>query len=168
MRFAPAAAALSLALAMTASVSSGAGRDPEPRAAVLIAKGQASLSAGDIQDAIDSFEAALAVDPGYTPLLLRLAEAARADGLQGKAITYYREALAREPRNFEAMAGEGEALVERGALEKARANLAKLESLCGKDCIETNILATRIAASTAARVKTADATLAAKPETQQN
>ena len=168
MRFAPAAAAMSLALAMTASVSNGAGRDPEPRAAALIAKGQSSLSAGDIQGAIDSYEAALAVDPGFTPILLRLAEAARADGLQGKAISYYREALTREPRNFEAMAGEGEALVERGAMEKARANLAKLESLCGKSCIETNILATRIAAGAPPQVKTAEAKLPERQPTQQN
>lgn len=159
MRFAPVAAALSLALAMTASVSSGAERAPEPRAAALIAKGQAALAAGDVQQAIDSYEAALAIDPGYNPLLLRLAEAARADGLQGKAIRYYREALTREPRNFAAMAGEGEALVERGAMDKARANLAKLESLCGKGCKETTALTARIAAGPPAKVKTAEAVL---------
>jgi len=159
MRFAPAAAALSLALALTASVSWGAGRSPVPHAAALIAEGDASLRQGDIQGAIDSYEAALAVDPGYSPVLLKLAEAARKDGLQGKAITYYREALTRDPHDFSAMAGEGEALVERGALDKARGNLAKLESLCGKSCAQSVALSAAIAAGPKPRIQTAEATL---------
>ena len=145
MRFAPAAAALSLALALTASVSWGAQRDPSPRAAVLIAQGQASLDAGDTQAAIDAYEAALTVDPAYTPVLIRLAEAARQEQLQGKAIRYYREALTRDPGNFAAMSGEGAALVEKGAIERARRNLAQLESLCGSGCQETRSLANAIA-----------------------
>ena len=159
MRFAPAAAALSLALALTASVSWGAQRDPSPRAAVLIAQGQASLDAGDTQAAIDAYEAALTVDPAYTPVLIRLAEAARQEQLQGKAIRYYREALTRDPGNIAAIAGEGEALVEKGALEKARLNLAKLESLCGASCPETQTLSATIAAGPPARVQTAEAVL---------
>ena len=134
MRFAPAAAALSLALVMTASASLGADREPAPRAAMLIAEGRAALEAGDTQVAIDSFEAALTVDPAYTPIFLELARAARSDDLQGKAIRYYREALVRDPGNLAAISGEGAALVEKGAVAKARLNLAKLESLCGEAC----------------------------------
>jgi tetratricopeptide (TPR) repeat protein len=159
MRFAPAAAALSLALAMTSSVGWAGDDAPTPRAAVLIAEGEAALAQGDTQGAIDAFEAALAVDPGHTPIFLRLAEAARADSLQGKAIRYYREALTREPRNLAAIAGEGEALVEKGAIEKARGSLAKLESLCGQSCAETQQLNARIAAGPPARVQTAEAVL---------
>ena len=156
MRFAPAAAALSLALAMTASVSVGQERDPAPRAAMLIAQGEASLESGDTQAAIDAFEAALTVDPGYTPIFLNLAEAAREEKLQGKAIRYYREALERDPDNLAAMAGEGEALAEKGALEKARLSLAKVQSLCGDSCPETLALANAIAAGARAQVVTAE------------
>ncbi|QFT78071.1 tetratricopeptide repeat protein [Erythrobacter sp. THAF29] len=152
MRFAPAAAALSLALVMTASVTSAGDREADPRAAALIVEGQALLNAGDTQGAIDAFEAALAVDPGYTPIFLNLAEAARQDGLQGKAIKYYREALARDPNNFAAISGEGEALVEKGALEKAKRNLSRLESLCGANCPETVALQSSIAAGPPARL----------------
>ncbi len=159
MRFAPAAAALSLALAVTSSVGWAESREPTPRAGVLIAEGRALLDEGDIQAAVDAFEAALAVDPGYTPIFLDLARAARADRLQGKAIRYYREALTREPRNLAALAGEGEALVEKGAVEKARGNLAKLESLCGKTCRETQDLSATIAAGPPPRVQTAEAVL---------
>jgi tetratricopeptide (TPR) repeat protein len=153
MRFAPAAAALSLCLAMTASITSaGRGDAPDPRAAVLIAQGQAALNAGETQSAIDAFEAALAVDPGHTPIFIELAEAARRSGLQGKAIGYYREALERDPGNFAAISGEGAALVEKGALEKAKRNLARLQSLCGDNCPETVALQSRIASGIPARL----------------
>ncbi|MFY7745729.1 MAG: tetratricopeptide repeat protein [Erythrobacter sp.] len=153
MRFAPAAAALSLCLAMTASISvAGEQADADPRAAALIAQGQALLAAGDADAAIDAFEAALAVDPGYTPIFIDLAEAARQQGLQGKAIRYYRDALERDPGNFAAISGEGAALVEKGALEKAKKNLAKLQSLCGDSCPETVALQSSIARGVPARL----------------
>ncbi len=168
MRFAPAAAALSLALALTASVSYGADRDPDPRAGVLIAEGRAALSQGDTQGAIDAFEAALAVDPGHTAIFLDLARAARTEELQGKAIGYYREALVRDPGNLAAIAGEGGALAEKGAIEKARANLAKLESLCGAGCPQTQELASAIAAGPRERVLTAEVVLPETKVTQAN
>lgn len=164
MRFAPAAAALSLALAMTASVSIGQERDPDPRAGVLIAEGKSALNAGDTQGAIDAFEAALAVDPGYTPVFVLLAEAARSDGLQGKAIRYYREAIDRDPGNLAAIAGEGEALAEKGALDKARLNLAKVQSLCGDSCPETLELAAAIDKGVQTPVMTAEASVPAQPQ----
>lgn len=164
MHFAPAAAALSLVLAMTASVSVGQDRDPDPRAGMLIAEGQAALRTGDTQAAIDSFEAALAVDPGYTPIFVDLAEAARQDELQGKAIRYYREALDRDPGNIAAIAGEGAALAEKGATEKARLNLAKVQSLCGDSCPETRELAAAIAAGPHTPVLTAEANVEPQPQ----
>ncbi|HSF12264.1 MAG TPA: tetratricopeptide repeat protein [Erythrobacter sp.] len=153
MRFAPAAAALSLCLAMSASVlSAGGGDKPDPRAAALLAQGQAALNAGETQAAIDAFEAALSVDPGYTPIFVALGEAARQSGLQGKAIRYYREALARDPGNFAAISGEGSALLEKGAVEKAKRNLATLQSLCGDTCPETVALQGTIARGVPARL----------------
>ena len=62
-------------------------------------------------------------------------------GLQGKAIHYYRGALERDPNNLAALSGEGEALLEKGAVEKARRKLAQLESLCGTSCSQTQQLA---------------------------
>ena len=144
MRYTPAALALSLLAAVTASVSLGADRQPDPRAAALVAEGRSLLAQGQVQPAIDSFEAALAIDPAHTPIYLDLAEAARAQGLQGKAIHYYREALERDPDNLAAISGEGEALLEKGAVEKARRNLAQLQSMCGDTCTETRELAAAI------------------------
>jgi tetratricopeptide (TPR) repeat protein len=157
MRYTPAAVALSLALAVTASVGYSAEREPDPRAAALVAEGRSELGMGEFQAAVDSFEAALAIDPAYTPIYLDLAEAARKQGLQGKAIHYYREALEREPENLAAISGEGEALLEKGAVEKARRNLAKLESMCGGECEETRQLAAALQRGPQPRVLTAEA-----------
>jgi tetratricopeptide (TPR) repeat protein len=148
MRFTPAVVALSLLAAVTASVSYGAAHEPDPRAAALVAEGQSALRAGQVQAAIDAFEAALTIDPAYTAIYLDLAEAARREGLQGKAIHYYLETLERDPKNFAAISGEGEALLEKGAVEKARRNLAQLESMCGDDCAETRQLAAALARGT--------------------
>jgi tetratricopeptide (TPR) repeat protein len=158
MRFAAPALALSLAVAVTASVAVSADRQPNPRAAALVAQGKGQLAAGQVQPAIDSFEAALAVDPGYTAVYLQLGEAARREGLQGEAIHYYRLALERDPNNLAAISGEGEAMLEKGAIEKAKRNLAKLQSLCGGTCAETRQLAAAIQAGPPKQpVLTADA-----------
>jgi len=107
--------------------------------------------------AIDAFEAALVVDPGYNNVYVDLADAARADGLQGKAIHYYREALERDPDNLSAISGEGAALAEKGAMDNARNNLARLEEMCGATCKETVELAAAIEAGPVERVMTAEA-----------
>lgn len=168
MRFAAPAVALSLALALSASMGTAAPREADPRAVALVAEGRAALTAGDAQRAIDAFEAALAVDPGHTVVYLELAEAARREGLQGKAIGYYRVALAREPDNLAAISGEGAALAEKGAIEKARKNLARLESLCGDGCAETKQLASAIARGPKERVLTAEAVMPDAQVTQSN
>lgn len=157
MRYTPAAVALSLLVAVSASVGHGADREADPRASALIAEGRSELASGQTQAAVDSFEAALAIDPAYTPTYLELAEAARQQGLQGKAIHYYREALEREPNNLAAISGEGEALLEKGAVEKARRNLAQLESMCGGQCNETRQLAAAIQRGPQQAVLTAEA-----------
>lgn len=160
MRYAPAAAALSLALALSASVGFAGPREAKPGAATLIAQGEAALKAGDTQGAVDAFEAALAVDPGYTRTLLHLAAAARASGMQGKAIRYYREAQEREPRNIEALAGEGAALAEKGALAKAKEKLAQVEKACGKNlCAPAQSLTAAIERGPAIRIQTAEAAI---------
>lgn len=158
MRFAPAGLALSLAFALTASMGHSAPPQVlDPRAASLVTQGRAALTAGNADAAIDAFEAALAIQPGATAITLDLAEATRRQGLQGKALHYYREALERDPQNLVAISGEGAALVEKGAVEKARRNLTRLQGLCGEACPQTRDLAAMIARVGAERVVTAEA-----------
>ena len=162
MRYTPAALALSLLVAVTSSVGFSAAPKPlDPRASALISQGRAELSAGRVDAAVDSYEAALTVQPGSIPILLDLAEATRRQGMQGKALHYYREALKTEPANLLALSGEGAALAEKGAIEKARRNLARLQGLCGSNCEATRELTAAIAKGPAPRVVSAEAV---KPE----
>lgn len=158
MRFTPAGLALSLAFALAASAGQGAPTQPlDPRAAQLLVQGRAALAANNVDGAIDAFEAALAVQPGAAAVSLALADATLRQGMQGKALHYYREAIERDPRNFAAIAGEGQALLEKGAIEKARRTLLRLQQACGPNCAETRQLAAAIARGPAERVVTAEA-----------
>lgn len=158
MRYAPVSIALSLLATVSASVGYSQSSAPlDGRAASLQAQARSALAAGDADRAIDGLEAALAIAPGHPQLVLDLAEAARAQGMQGKALHYYRTVLEREPQNLTALAGEGATLAEKGALEKARRNLARLEGLCGSGCVATRVVAMAIARGPAPRVVTAEA-----------
>jgi len=158
MRYAPVALALSLVIGVTGSMGVAKNSAPaDPRVATLLKEGRAALARGDASGATDHFETALVIDPANNAALLGLADAARRDGLQGKAIHYYREVLSREPNNVVAISGEGGAMVEKGALEKARRNLSRLEGLCGKGCAETAELSAAIARGPAPKVVSAEA-----------
>ena len=160
MRFYPAALALSLLAGVTASMGTAKSVDPvDPRAQALLQTGRQFLAQGRLSEATDQFEAALTIEPGYVGTFLALGEAARRDGLQGKAIHYYRIALNRDPNNLAALSGEGGALLEKGAVEKARRNLARLEGLCGKGCPETQELSALIARGPQPTVLSAEAVL---------
>ena len=167
MRYAPAAAALSLIVAVGASTGRSAEPPLNPHAAALAAAGSAALSAGNTATATDDFEAALTLNPGASALVLDLAQAARMDGMQGKALHYYRLVLARDPQNLDALAGEGGALAEKGATEKARARLAQLQGLCGSDCAQSRGLAAVIERAGQPQVLTAEA-VKPKPEVSAN
>jgi Flp pilus assembly protein TadD len=168
MRYTPVAVALSLVVAVSSSVLQSAPNEAlDPRAASLLAQGRTELSAGRNEAAVDAFEAALTVQPGNAQILVELASATRRLGMQGKAIHYYREALEIDPRNFAAIAGEGGAMAEKGATEKANRNLARLKSLCGNDCAEARQLAAVIARGPAPKVVTAEA-VTPKPIVSEN
>lgn len=157
MRYAPAAAALSLVVAVSASTSFSATPPVplDPRAAQLVKDGRDALAGGDTETAIGDYESALAIQPGHVTILLSLAEASRREGMQGKALRYYRLALAADPDNQYAIAGEGEALVEKGAVEKARRNLARLQQLCGS-CAPAKQLGAAITKGPAPQMVSAD------------
>ncbi len=168
MRYYPAALALSLLAGLSASVGYSAPTQAvDPRVTALIARGQVELDAGRIDTAIDNYEAALAIQPGNVPVLLELAKASRRSGLQGKALHYYRLALANEPQNVIAISGEGAALAEKGALDRARRNLTRLRGLCGEDCEATRALASAIDKGPAPRVITAQ-TIKPEPVISEN
>ena len=113
---------------------------------VLVRLGELDAkAAGNLEGANDALESALAVDPRNREAFVVLAEIARGRGLPGKAIRLYREALALEPNDVAALRGQGEAMVAKGAVEKARANLERIRTICKTACADANLLAAAIA-----------------------
>lgn len=97
-------------------------------------QGEALYSAGKFNEATDSLETALAVDPRNRAAFVSLARVAERQKLFGKAIRLTSKALLLEPNDTSALAVQGEAMVELGALARAQANLQKLKTLCPKGC----------------------------------
>ena len=117
----------------------------DAKSIALLQQGRAAQAAGNLDGATDAFESSLAVDPRNRQAFVALAEIARTRGLPGKAIRFYREALLLEPNDLSALRGQGEAMVAKGAVERARENLAKIKTICAGQCNDANVLAAAIA-----------------------
>lgn len=166
MRFSPTAIVLALALATVSS--SGETQKPDdqidPRSVALLTQGQAALKAGNAAGAEDLLETALAVDPRNRAAYVALGRSAAAQGLPGKAVRFYREALALDPNDTTALSGQGAALVDRGAVARARDNLARIKTICKGDCPPAQSLAAAIAKGPPPAVVTAQATTTVPPK----
>ena len=149
-------AAISFALLVTATSVSAQGDDViKPISLKLTASGEAALAASKPVEAAEDFETALAVDPRNRMAFIGLARAAQQQGLTGKAVKYYREALQIEPNDLVALEGQGQALVARGARARAQANLDRIKLLCKGDCAPAKRLQTAISAAPAQTVAAA-------------
>ena len=116
-----------------------------PRSIELMHQGQAALGAGKLEDAQNSLETALAVDPRNRWAYVDLARVAEKQRLFGKAIRMTSKALLIEPNDLDAIAVQGEAMVEMGASARAQENLQKLQTICGaKGCPQTAQLSAAI------------------------
>lgn len=155
-------AGLILASMPVASDAQRADSDIIPLSATLQKQGEQAQHAGNLDAAVDLYESALAADPRNRSAIIAMAQVARAQGLPGKAIGLYREALLLEPNDVVALTGQGEALADRGALELAREKLADAQRVCGAKCPQVAALEKAIAAGDQKRVVAAEA-IAPKP-----
>lgn len=116
-----------------------------PKSVQLMHQGQASMTAGRLEEAENLLETALAVDPRNRWAYVDLARVAEKQHLFGKAIRMTNKALIMEPNDPDAIAVQGEAMVEMGATARAQANLQKLQQVCGaKGCPQVAQLSTAI------------------------
>jgi Tfp pilus assembly protein PilF len=104
----------------------------QPKSVELQHQGKELLNAGKFEQAEDALETALAVDPRNRWAFVDLARVAEKQHLFGKAIRMTNKALALEPNDPDAIAVQGEAMVEMGATARAQVNLQKLQTLCAK------------------------------------
>jgi tetratricopeptide (TPR) repeat protein len=148
MRLSPFVLCLGLA-ASTLSVAV-VGQRPDdqiaPKSVELMKQGETLLAQGKYVEADDALETALAVDPKNRAAFTVMARVAIKEKLFGQAIHLTNKALLLEPTDRDALAVQGEAMVELGALPRAKENLAKLQQLCGNaGCPELAVLSTAIA-----------------------
>jgi Tfp pilus assembly protein PilF len=148
--------ALSAAIILATVGSAGFTQKPDdridPRSMSLTQQAQALNGQGRYLEATDLLETALAIDPRNRQAYIGLARAAQGEKLPGKAVKFYYEALQLEPNDLEALEGQGEALVQRGAVERAKANLTRIRSLCKNACPQAETLAAAIAKGPPAEV----------------
>ena len=117
-----------------------------PKSAELLKQGETLLAQGKLVEADDALETALVVDPKNRSAFTVMAKVAIKQKLYGQAIRLTNKALALEPTDRDAIATQGEAMVELGALPRAKENLAKLQKLCGTaGCPQVAVLSTAIA-----------------------
>jgi tetratricopeptide (TPR) repeat protein len=146
MRFTPASIALAVVLTTVSSVGLSQKPDSQisPQSVEWQKAGEAARRSGNLDGATDALESALAIDPRNRTAYVELAEVARAQGLQGKAIRLYKEALLLDPTDIAALSGQGEAMMEKGAVTSAKDVLAKAQALCKGDCAPVGKLAAAI------------------------
>jgi Tfp pilus assembly protein PilF len=147
MRLTPIAISAGIVLATMASAGFGQRADDriDARSVALTQQGMALVGQGRWLEATDLFESALAVDARNRQAYIGLAKAAQGEKLPGKAVKFYYEALQLEPNDVNALAGQGEALVQRGAVERAKRNLDRIKTLCHSTCPQVTTLAAAIA-----------------------
>ena len=105
-----------------------------PKSAELQRLAREAVAAGKLETAEDLLETALAVDPRNRGAFVDIARVAEKQHLFGKAIRMTSKALALEPNDLDAIAVQGEAMVELGATARAQANLQKLQAICKGGC----------------------------------
>ena len=136
MRLLPRAIVAGLAATLLASPVVGQRPDDQinPRSVELLKVGETHLAAGRFKEADDALETALAVDPRNRAAFVALAEVALKQKLFGQSIRFARKALE----------VQGEAMVELGAVPRARQNLARIQKLCPNGCAQVAELSAAI------------------------
>ena len=125
-----------------AAILTGAAWSQQPDSQILSRStefqkiGEKQLAAGNFKEAEDALETALAVDPRNRAAFVDMGRVALHQKLFGKSIRLTNKALQLEPNDVDAIAVQGEAMVELGALPRAKANLAKLQHLCPSGCAQ--------------------------------
>lgn len=132
------------AMAATPVASQKADDQLHPKSVELLRQGEALLAAGKFTEADDALETALAVDPRNRAAFVVMARVAQKQKLFGQAIRFTNKALALEPRDRDALAVQGEAMVELGAVPRAKDNLVKLQKLCPSGCQQLAVLSAAI------------------------
>ncbi len=160
--------ALSAAIMVATLASAGFSQKPDnqidPRSVALTQQAEAQNAEGHYSQARDLLESALAVDPRNRGAYIGLAHSAQGEKMFGEAIKFYFDALKLEPNDVNALAGQGDALVQRGAVDRAKQNLDRIRTICHNSCPQVAQLAAVIAKGPPPEVVTAERPEPASPK----
>jgi cytochrome c-type biogenesis protein CcmH/NrfG len=147
MRLSPLVLAFGLATSSLAVPVIGQKPDDQiaPKSIEFQKQGETALAAGKLAEADDALETALAIDPRNRGAFVGMAKVAMKQKLFGQAIRLTNKALALEPTDKDALAVQGSAMVEQGAVARAKDVLAKLQTLCAQGCPQAAELSAAIA-----------------------
>ena len=112
-----------------------------PKSIDLMQQARSLATAGRYDEAQTALEASLAVDPRNRAAYVESARVAEKQKLYGKAIRLANKALSMEPHDIDALAVQGEAMVELGAVARAKDVLNKIKTICTKGCPQATLLA---------------------------
>jgi len=135
-----------------------------PKSIELMQQARSLATAGKYDEAQTALEASLAVDPRNRAAYVEAARVAEKQKLYGKAIRFTNKALSMEPNDIDALAVQGEAMVELGAVARARDVLTKIKTICTKGCPQ----ATQLAGVIGRGPTVASATVPKAPEPKNN
>lgn len=106
-----------------------------PKSVQLMHQAEGLMATGKLEQAEDLLETALAIDPRNRWAFVDMARVAEKQQLFGKTIRMANKALLLEPNDPDAIAVQGEAMVQMGAVARAQVNLQKLQQICApKGC----------------------------------
>ena len=107
----------------------------------LLTDARASIAGKKWTDAITTLQAAAAIEPSNADVQNLLGYSNRNNGDYPAALRYYAAALTIDPNYTGALEYQGVAFIKVGQPANAKANLARLKTICGTSCGEYKDLA---------------------------
>lgn len=114
----------------------------------LLSDARASIAGQKWTDAITTLQAAAAIEPSNADVQNLLGYSNRNNGDYPAALRYYAAALTIDPNHTGALEYQGVAFLKVGQPAKAKANLARLKTICGTSCGEYKDLAAALKSGT--------------------
>ena len=132
----------SIAPTAQAAAKTGGAQD----ARTLLASARSLIAAKKWTDALVVLKDAAVADPKDADVQNLLGFATRNNGDVKGSLVYYNAALVLNPQHIGALEYQGVAFIKLGQAAKARANLAKLKTICGVSCEQYKDLAAALKA----------------------
>ena len=132
--------------ATTLPIAPAAGATATKSVDALLGTARSSIAAKNWTEALATLKQAAVADPKNADVQNLLGYATRNNGDAKGSLAYYDAALVLNPQHTGALEYQGVAYIKLGQTAKAKANLAKLKTICGVSCEQYKDLAAALKA----------------------